>query len=241
VHDTVSGTARPPRSRSALIRVGGLVVLIVVASLIGYRLGWFDYGLTLEHVERLRKSHTVAGFTIAFVLIYGIGTAIGIPGLPFTIAAGVLFGTLLGSAISWGGSMISAVAGYWIARTVGRNVVSRWLKRFRRMDVAIAEARDFAGMLRLRLFPVLPIGVVNFVSGLARAPFASYMGATAIGVVPSTIIYTYFADSLIEGVAGGRNTALTSIIVASLLLIGITLAPRLMHNSTRRQAPGARK
>jgi uncharacterized membrane protein YdjX (TVP38/TMEM64 family) len=91
-------------------------------------------------------------------------------------------------------------------------------------------------MLRLRLLPVLPIGVVNFVGGLARAPFASYMGATAIGVIPSTLIYTYFADSLIEGVAGGRSTAMRSMILASVLLIGITLAPRLVG---RRQAPDA--
>jgi uncharacterized membrane protein YdjX (TVP38/TMEM64 family) len=143
----------------------------------------------------------------------------------------VLFGTLLGSMIAWTGAMISAAAGYWIARTVGHDVVSRWLKRFRRIDGAIAEARDFAGMLRLRLLPVLPIGIVNFVGGLARAPFGAYMAATAIGVVPSTIIYTYFADSLIEGVAGGRGTAMTSMIIASLLLIGITLAPRLLRRT----------
>ena len=229
MHDIASQPVRPPRARAALLRIGGLLALAAVASLIGYHLGWFDYRHTLEHVEHLRKLHSIAAFTFAFVLIYGIGTAVGIPGLPFTVAAGALFGTLLGSLIAWIGAMVSAAAGYWIARTVGHDVVSRWLKRFRRIDGAIAEARDFAGMLRLRLLPVLPIGVVNFVGGLARAPFASYMGATAIGVVPSTLIYTYFADSLIEGVAGGRASAMRSMVIASVLLIGITLAPRLLR------------
>ena len=131
--------------------------------------------------------------------IYAIGTTFGLPGLPFTVAAGAVFGTLLGSVLSWIGAMLGAIAGYFLARTVGRNVVARWLKRFRRVDAAVAQARDFAGMLRLRLIPVFPIGVVNFVGGLARAPFGRYLAATAIGIIPSTVIYNYFADSLLRG------------------------------------------
>ncbi len=221
---------RPPRARAALLRLGGLVVVLLIASIIGYRLGWFDYRRTLETVDRIRRSHDIVTFTLAFVVVYGIGTAIGIPGMPFTVAAGALFGTFVGTLMAWTGAMLSAAAGYWIARTVGRDVVTRWLKRFRRVDSAVSEARDFTGMLRLRLFPVLPIGVVNFVGGLARAPFTSYMAATAIGVVPSTLIYTYFADSLLAGVGSGHTAALRSVIIASVLLIGITLAPRLIRS-----------
>jgi uncharacterized membrane protein YdjX (TVP38/TMEM64 family) len=223
-----------PSSRAALIRIGTLVALLAAASVIGYKLGWFDYRDTLEHVERLRRGHSVVVFAAGFVVIYGLGTSVGFPGLPFTVAAGALFGTMLGSALAWAGALIGATIGYWIARTIGHDVVVRWLKRYKRADAAVSDARDFAGMLRLRLIPVLPLGTVNFVGGLARAPFPSYLLATAIGIVPSTVIYTYFADSLLEGVGGGRTDALRSLIIASTLLILLSLAPRYVNRRPRR-------
>jgi uncharacterized membrane protein YdjX (TVP38/TMEM64 family) len=220
-----------------MLRIGALGLLLVVASLVGYELGWFDYRHTLEHVQRLRSGHGFAIFAIGFALVYGIGTSVGVPGLPFTVAAGALFGTLLGSTLSWIGAMIGASAGYWIARTVGHDVVVRWLKRFKRADAAVADASDFAGMLRLRLIPVLPLGTVSFVGGLAHAPFGSYAAATAIGVLPSTLIYTYFADSLLEGVGHRRAEALWRLGIASLLLILLSLTPRFFsHRREKAQA-----
>ena len=222
-----TGVHALPTSRAALTRIGALVALLVAVSLIGYRLGWFDYRHTLEHVDRLRKSHSIGAFIVGFVMIFGLGTAIGVPGLPFTVAAGALFGTFLGSILSWAGGMLGAAAGYWIARTVGHHVVVHWLKRYKRANAAVADARDFAGMLRLRLIPVLPLGIVNFICGLAQAPFGAYLTAAALGTVPATIIYTYFADSLLEQVGSGRADAMRSLIIASALLIAMSLVPKI--------------
>jgi uncharacterized membrane protein YdjX (TVP38/TMEM64 family) len=222
-----------PSTRSAAVRIAALVLLLVAASLIGYEMGWFDYRHTLEHITRLRAHHNVLVFSTGFIVIFGLGTSVGLPALPFTVAAGVVFGTVLGSAVSWVAEMISAAAGYWVAMTVGHDVVLRWLSRYKKVNAAMEDARDLAGMLRLRLIPVLPLGTVNFVCGLARAPFARYMLATAIGVIPSTIIYTYFADSLLERVGHGQSDALRSVIIASVLLILLSLTPRWM-NRTRR-------
>jgi len=109
----------------------------------------------------------------------------------------------------------------------------------------VAQASSFNGLLRLRLIPVIPLGTVNFVAGLARSPFGAYMLATAIGVVPSTLIYNYFADSLVEGVGGGKTKALVSLLVASALLILLSLLPRLLARQrlgpttiSSRSAPG---
>jgi uncharacterized membrane protein YdjX (TVP38/TMEM64 family) len=188
-------------------------------------LGWLDSRHTLEHVARLRQSHSFPVFVTTFVVASGLGMGIGLPGLPFVVAAGALFGTVLGSVLGWAASMVGAIVGYWIARTVGHDVVLRWVRRFRRLDAAVSEGRDFAGMLRLRLIPVLPIGAVNFVAGLARAPVDLYLASTAIGIVPATVIYAYFADSLLEGVGNGRREAMKSLIVASALLLVLSLTP----------------
>ncbi len=216
------------RSRRALARIGTLIAVLGIASIAGYRLGWFNYAHTVRHIEQVRQSQNLAVFIGGFILVYAVGTALGLPGLPFNAAAGALFGTIVGGVIAWTSSMIGAVIGYLIARTIGHDEVLRWVQRFKRADAAVGQARNFSGLLRMRLLPVLPIGVVNFVAGLARAPIVSYLAATAIGIVPSVIIYSYFADSLVEGVGAGRRQALISLLIASALLIVLSLGPRLI-------------
>ena len=207
------------------MRVLPLAVLLFAATLVGYRLGWFDYRHALEHVQRIRRAHSFAGFAVGFTLVVGFGTSIGIPGLPLMVAAGVAFGGLVWAVVSWVGALISATVGYWVARTIGRDIVTRWVKRFKRIDAAMRDAKNFLGILRLRLIPVIPIGAVNFVGGLSRANFFSYLAATAIGVLPAVTIYNYFAESLVEGVANSRADAFKSLIVSSLLMLTLSLTP----------------
>lgn len=228
-----SGIANAPRTQAAVIRIAGLAVLLLVGSFIGYRLGWFDYRHTVQHLDRIRRSHSVWVFGIAFIGVYALGTSVGFPGLPFTVAAGAIFGTLLGSTLSWLGAMTGSMIGYVVARTIGHNVVARWLQRYERANTAVGQASSFHGLLRLRLIPVIPLGTVNFVAGLAHSPFGAYLLATAIGIVPSTLIYNYFADSLVEGVGGGKTRALVSLLLASALLILLSLLPRLLARQRR--------
>jgi uncharacterized membrane protein YdjX (TVP38/TMEM64 family) len=214
-------------ARAAVLRLVALGVIIVVAGLLAYKFGWLDYGYVLDRITALRQSRDVVSFAVVFVLIYGVATSIGVPATPLTVAAGALFGTFTGTLLSWTGGLLGAAVGYWIARTIGRDAVSGWVKRFGRVDAAMSAMRDFGGMLRVRLFPILPLGVISFVAGLASAPFLSYLAATAVGLIPSTLILTYFADSMVAG--AGRNAAFGGVIGASLILILFTLAPRLLR------------
>lgn len=240
---STSDKRRLPKTREMLMRVLPLFLLLVLAGIAAYRLGWLDYQHALEHVQHLRRSHSFGGFVVGFVALVGFGTAIGIPGLPLMVAAGVAFGTLMGAVVSWIGALISATIGYWVARTVGRDIVTRWVKRFKRVDNAMNDAKHFVGILRLRLIPVLPIGTVNFVGGLARANFLAYLGATAIGVLPAVAIYNYFAESLVEGVGSGRTDAFKSLILSSLMLLALSLTPmiyaRIRSNGRERPVTAA--
>lgn len=229
-----AAAASIPRSkaRHPLVRLGGLAALVIVAWLVGHQLGWFDYRHAVEHINRIRQSHSLSAFVIELIVATAIGTAIGLPGLPFTVAAGVFFGTVLGAVLSWTGVMFGAVIGYWLARGIGHNEVLKWASRICRVNAAVEQARDFTGLLTLRLVPVFPVGTVNFIGGLARAKFGTYLAATAIGIAPAMIIYSYFADSLAEGVGPGRQRALSSLLISSALLIVLSLAPKLIRRSS---------
>jgi uncharacterized membrane protein YdjX (TVP38/TMEM64 family) len=228
-----------PRARAAFLRIGALALIVALATLAAYKLGWFGYSDTLAHIERIRRSENAALFLGTFVVGYAVLTSLGLPGMPLNVAAGALLGTVIGGVVSWLGSMLGAILGYWVARTIGHDEVLRWVLRYRRASAAVQQARDFPGMLRLRLVPVLPIGVVNFVGGLARAHFGGYLAATALGIVPSVMIYSYFADSLVEGVGSGRRHAIVSLFAASTLLILLSLLPRLIR--AREERDGRRR
>ena len=225
---STSPPARRAIARRAIARIAGLAGILVVASLLAYKLGLFDYRHAAEHITRLQRSHSIAEFALLFVAIYAVATSIGVPAFPFTIAGGVAFGTMLGTSLSLLGAVLGAVLGYWLARTVGHDIVVRWLKRFRWLNTAIDESRHFAGLLRMRLIPIFPLGLVTFAAALAKAPFGRFLAATTIGLLPMTIVYSYFADTLIEGIAGGHRQAFTTLAIASTLLIALSLTPKLM-------------
>jgi uncharacterized membrane protein YdjX (TVP38/TMEM64 family) len=237
----LSSDFRFPLARRALTRIGLLALVLVAAFIIARELGWLDYRGALSQVAGLRRSHSFPVFAAVFVVASGLGMSLGFPGMPFVVAAGALFGTLLGSVLGWLASMVGAIVGYWVARTVGHDVVLHWVKRFPRVETAVTETSDFDGMLRLRLLPVLPIGVVNFIGGLARAPLPQYVLATALGIIPATVIYAYFAHSLLARVGRGRREALTSLIISTVLLLALSLLPTIVRWRKRRRESRARR
>src|SRR5262245_66130979 len=92
------------------------------------RLGWFDARRTLDGIRHLRETRDTFAFAVLFVLIYSVFTALGVPGTPFTIAAGAIFGALPGAALAWIGAMSSGALGYWIARRMGYDLARRMLR-----------------------------------------------------------------------------------------------------------------
>jgi hypothetical protein len=74
---------------------------------------------------------------------------------------------------------------------------------------------------------------LNVAAGLAPVPFRPYALSTTLGIVPGTIVYTYFAASLIAGVTGARHRALLHVAVGAALLIALSFGPALVRRIRR--------
>ena len=114
--------------------------------------------------------------------------------------------------------------GYALARGVGRETARHWLAK-RSVGEALTQSTSFLTLLRLRLVPVVPLSVVNFAAGLARTRFSTYVAASAIGILPTTVVFAYFADSLVRGLQGARTHAYWDVAIASTVLLVITMVP----------------
>src|SRR5690349_9959586 len=235
--DELSFDAPSPAStkrtrRIVIIRIAILAALVLVLTIAGYALGWFDLARVTRTIEGLQSGRNALAVAAIFFAVYAIMTAIGFPALPFTVAGGAIFGHLKGTLLSWAAATLGTILGYLLARGIGRETARRWIAK-RKVGAALTESTSFLTLLRLRLVPVIPLSVVNFAAGLARTRFGVYVVATAIGVLPATVVFTYFVDSLMRGLEGARTHAYWDVAIASTVLMAMSLLPLMVQRLRR--------
>lgn len=173
-------------------------------------------------LEALRSS---AWAPVVFVAVYAVATALALPGSLLTIVGGAVFGFWWGFLLNSLGANIGANAAFRLSRALGREGVERIVGgRLKGLDNATAE-HGFVGLLILRLIPLVPFNALNFGSGLTAMRWRDYALATLIGILPGTVVYTFFADALAQGSTGAGEAARTRLWIAGALFIALTLIP----------------
>jgi uncharacterized membrane protein YdjX (TVP38/TMEM64 family) len=212
-------------ARSPYIKLAILAAIVVGAFAAARAAGIAEYTDVRALAAAVRRARDLPAAPVLFVLAYVLLTTVGLPGSALTLAGGAIFGFWLGTALNWLGATLGATGAYVLARTLGQEAVGRLLGRHAaRLDRAAAQ-HGFAALLRLRLLPVIPFNALNFGAAFAGVPFRSYVAATAIGIVPGTAVYTYFADAVLSGAEGARRQALVRVAIAGTLLVLLSFAP----------------
>lgn len=186
--------SRPgPGTRRSLVKAGLLVILLGSAVLV-VRLAEIGPYLSRASLQTFLRSLGLLG-PLAHVVVFAIGTTLLIPAPAFIAAGTLLFGEALGLLLNLLGELAGAALAFLVSRSLGRELVERWLPaRFRHLD-ARAERQGFWLILYLRLawVPFIP---VNYAAGLTRMRFGDFLAATALGMIPATLILTLFVDDL---------------------------------------------
>lgn len=132
---------------------------------------------------------------LAYVLLYTFATLLLVPGTVLSFLGATLFGTWLGTALTWTGALIGSTLVYCVVRFLGRDytrtLADRLLGgRFSTLDRWI-ERNGFQALLLVRLLPIFPFNGVNFAAGLTSIRFWPFVFATALGILPGTFVYQY--------------------------------------------------
>ena len=77
----------------------------------------------------------------------------------------------------------------------------------------------FSYLLTLRLIPLFPFFVVNLVSGLTRMNVGTYVGATALGIIPGSFVYAYAGRQL--GTINSLKEIASPNVIAAFVLLGL--------------------
>ena len=143
---------------------------------------------------------------VVFVLIYGVATTVALPASVLTLAAGAMFGSVMGVVLVSIGSTLGAAGAFALARWLARDSVSRWLsgnERFRKLE-ALTERHGAIIVAITRLVPIFPFNLLNYGFGLTRMPFGTYIFWSWLCMLPGTVLYVVGADAFTQGLAEGR-------------------------------------
>lgn len=113
-----------------------------------------------------------------------------LPKGPLVAFAGAAFGLVEGLLIVYLGATVAMTCGFWLARRFGRDHAHGWMARHpwaAACDRALAT-RGVRLVLLLRLSPVIPGHLQNYLYGLSRVPFATCVLASWIGIMPYTVL-----------------------------------------------------
>lgn len=209
-----------------------LLVVIVAAVWVIVRTTPLRGYLTREGVAALVTTLRQAWWApLAFVAGYALAIAVGFSGLVLTLAGGAVFGFWWGVLLNTLGANLGATVAFWLARRLGRDGLLALLGgRLAAID-RISHQSGFAWLLRLRLIPIVPFNLLNFASGLTAVPWRTYAAATALGILPGTLVYTFFADAILSGSREATRTAFVRVLVAGMLLVLISFAPMLARRA----------
>jgi len=131
-----------------------------------------------------------------FAVVYVIAAVLLIPASVLTLGAGFVYGAVWGSLVVIPASVAAAVISFAISRRLGRRwVVARAQRspKFAALDRAVGRA-GFKITLLVRLSPIFPFGLLNYVLGVTEIRFRDYFTASVLGMLPGTIAYVYLGS-----------------------------------------------
>ncbi len=142
---------------------------------------------------------------LLFIGVYALATVLFLPGWIFTVAAGLIYGVIAGTAVALTGAIIGSTLAFLCGRYLVRKRVEAATKgneKFAAIDKAIGDQGwKIVGLLRLS--PLIPFNLSNYFYGVTSVGFVPYVVASAVGMIPGTLLYAYLGGAGKAGLDGG--------------------------------------
>ncbi|HLL60059.1 MAG TPA: FAD-dependent oxidoreductase, partial [Allosphingosinicella sp.] len=203
----------------------GLLLLILIAIAAFFILDLGSY-LTLESLKdrqadlaRLVEEQPLLVIG-TFFLVYVAVTALSLPGAAImTLAAGAVFGLLLGTVIVSFASTIGATLAFLSSRYLLRDwVKGKFGKRVKAIDEGIERDGAFY-LLTLRLIPAFPFFLINLAMGLTAMRLVTFALVSQIGMLAGTIVYVNAGTQLAQ--IESTSDILSPALIGSFVLLGL--------------------
>jgi uncharacterized membrane protein YdjX (TVP38/TMEM64 family)/Fe-S oxidoreductase len=208
-------------------RKGGWALRLFFLAALGTAIAAVRMTGATRYLDQEALRALMAGYGILapalYMLIYAVAPALLLPGLPLTIAGGILFGPFWGVVYTITGATAGACLAFLIARYLARDWVEAKLRspRWRRLDGGV-ERHGWKVVAFTRLIPLFPFNLLNYAFGLTKIRFWPYAAATFVCMLPACIAYVVFSNTLMDLIRGKVSAGLA---VGVGLVILVSLIP----------------
>jgi len=165
--------------------------------------------------------------------VYFLATVLFVPGSILTLGAGFTFsatfglgaGVVLGAVSVFVGASLGAIVAFLLARYLLRKPVRRLTERyalFEAIDAAL-QTNGLKIFILLRLSPVIPFNVFNYLGGVSSVTFRDYFLALFF-ILPGTTLFVFLgasAGSIAESASSGNDPTVTIVVVVVGAVLGI--------------------
>jgi uncharacterized membrane protein YdjX (TVP38/TMEM64 family) len=212
-----SGAGLPRASRRAVVRrvvaYGALLALVFGAALVTGLLpspeevrDWAEGLGDLAYLAFV-PLFVLVNFVIAWTILAG--------------AAGLMFGTAMGTPLALAGVTGAALAQMFVSRRLAAGHHGSLMPERLRGAEDFLTRHGTVAVMESRIVPLLPYGVINFSAGLTTLRFREMALGTVVGASPKVFAYTALGGSL-------TNLGSPEGFVAIALLVALALAGALL-------------
>ena len=142
-------------------------------------------------IETLKEMGPIG--IVYFGMFYLIAETLAVPATPLALSAGYLFGFGQGFTVVLAAATAAACIGFVVGKTFLRSYVETILQqnpKFAKIDRAVGQ-KGFKLLVLVRLSPIFPFSISNYIYGASSIDFVSYFWGTLLGFTPSTLAYVY--------------------------------------------------
>jgi uncharacterized membrane protein YdjX (TVP38/TMEM64 family) len=147
----------------------------------------------------------------AFCLLCITSIVLFIPPSPLKLGAGAIFGFTFGAPLAWFSVIVGSTLSFLLGRNLARKRVEQKVRSsptLQAVDQAVTQS-GWKIVALARLCPIMPCPLLNYAFGISNIPLHHYIAATALGNLPSAILYTWIGSA--AGSLSGMHGASPSI------------------------------
>jgi uncharacterized membrane protein YdjX (TVP38/TMEM64 family) len=188
-------------SRGKKIMVTVVLAALVAAALFATNMG---QSITLSNIQQKAENlqDIVDKYYITSILIFIASYILMNLILPtasiFTLLAGFLFGTAPAVAYTLTAAVFGAAAGFWLSRIfAGHWLQYKWQNQLSGFNEKF-DKYGYVYLILIRMIPMMPYALINFIAGLTRAKTSIFMATTAIGSLPGILVFSYAGRHLLS-------------------------------------------
>lgn len=209
------------KNKKLWIFIGVILVILIL----NHVFGWSSYiGNTanLKFLEDMVEDNLALAVVIYMVLTVVGCVVLALPGVTFAVAAGLLFGPVLGtvccSAATTLGAMAAFIAGRFFLKDSIKPVAMK--DRYLRKWLFDESGNNEIFILMItRLVPVFPYNLQNFAYGVTDIKFGRYSFFSLVFMLPGTAMYTVGTAGLAD--KENRIFYIGIALVLAVLVIGL--------------------